>query len=216
MPDETSSVIPFMDTFYSLSSNDNQERSVAGSSLLHHLFLSIDADLKRSDDKTDAEKYQKRFDALIKDGCYAFTRLLNGLCSGRASARQGYASCLSSFLKLSFQLGPPKDLYPDGSCWMEHFMQHMDESKDKNMTPLEFVRKQLLDHTSSQKKGHSKREKKGSEERDYVFGKLFGILAVARSGILGGTAVTSCEVRILWLLLAVLYHIFSRFLSSLQ
>mmetsp|Transcript_26163 Transcript_26163/g.39211 ORF Transcript_26163/g.39211 Transcript_26163/m.39211 type:complete len:1332 (-) Transcript_26163:224-4219(-) len=184
MPDETSSVIPFMDTFYSLSSNDHQERNVAGSSLIHHLFLSTGADFKIND-KLDKEKYQGRFDAIIKDGCYALTRLLNGLCSGRASARQGYASCLSSFLKLSFQMGPPDDLYPGGSCWMDHFMQHMNKSKDQNTTPLEFVRKQLLNLTSPETKGHTKLEKKGSEDRDYIFGKLFGILAVARSGILG-------------------------------
>merc|ERR1712038_1499742 len=136
-------MIPFMDTFYSLSSNDQRERSTAGSSLLHHLFLSIDADGKIND-KTDGDKNQNKFDALIKDGSYALTRLLNGLCSGRASARQGYASCLASFLKLSFQLGPSKDLYPGGGCWMEHFMRHMSKPQDENMTPLGFVRKQLL------------------------------------------------------------------------
>ena len=68
-------------------------------------------------------------------------------------------------------------------------MEHMDEAKDKSMTTCQFVRKKLIDHTSSlesstDRKGCTKRAKKGSEERDHMFGKLFGVLAVIRSGTL--------------------------------
>ena len=76
--------MPFMDTFYSLSSNDASERNLAAASLLEHIF-SFQG--KNIDDASGS----------VKDGCYALTRLLKGLCSGRASARQGFASCLSSF-----------------------------------------------------------------------------------------------------------------------
>ena len=188
MPEKNKPMVPFMDTFYSLSSNDPSERNNAASSLLQYIF--VVADSANEMDESDGEKSQQRFNASIKDGCYAITRLLTGLCSGRASARQGYASCLSSFLKLAFQSALPKDVDSSHSCWMDHFMEEMNESKDPSLTKVEFVRTQLLKHTSpaeslKDKNGLSKRAvKKGSEERDYMFGKLFGILAVVRSNTL--------------------------------
>mmetsp|Transcript_58105 Transcript_58105/g.64957 ORF Transcript_58105/g.64957 Transcript_58105/m.64957 type:complete len:163 (+) Transcript_58105:53-541(+) len=76
---------PFLDSFYSLSSQDPNERSQAAQVLLHHCLLGPSAN--------------------SKDAAYAFRRLLNGLCSGRAAARQGNASALSSFFKDCFSFG---------------------------------------------------------------------------------------------------------------
>ena len=190
-------MIPFMDTFYTLSSHDPKERNVSASSLLHHIFLSSN-DVKENDD----EEAKKRLDALVKDGCYALTRLINGLCSGRASARQGYASCLSSFLKLSFQLVPSFAMGDGKKCWMDHFMEHNTENiEGDTMTKSEYVKKTLLDQTklaecTKDKNGVPHNAKKGSEERDYMFGKLFGILSVVRSGTLSlDESDSSFEVR---------------------
>ena len=53
--------------------------------------------------------------------------------------------------------------------------------------PAEFVRKLLLTQTTPRSVLGQKAAKKGSEERDYIFGRLFGIMAVVRSGTLFGT-----------------------------
>lgn len=219
MIDESKEMIPFMDTFYSLSSNDPKERSVSASSLLHHVFLSSSSTTTSNNNNSNSssssndedmkvdhdDQSQQIFDALVKDGCYALTRLLNGLCSGRASARQGYASCFSSFLKLSFQI-VPESLTGSNSnkCWMEYFMEQSTDNDNEqlSMTPGGYVRKVLLDHTSvtettTDRKGNTKKAKKGSEERDHLFGKLFGILAVIRSGTLNvDGSESSFEVRL--------------------
>ena len=79
---------------------------------------------------------------------------------------------------------------------MDLMMQHLksnpeDVSMEDNLTVLEFVRHQLNKYTTcSSEKGKFK-NRSGSEERDYLFGKLFGILAVLRSGTLVVADVTS-------------------------
>ena len=75
---------PFLDSFYGLSSEDPRERSRAAHTMLQHCLLGQEAN--------------------TKDASYALRRILNGLCSGRAAARQGNASALASFLKLAFRL----------------------------------------------------------------------------------------------------------------
>lgn len=159
--------MPFMDTFYSLASNDPGERSFAASSLLKHVFF-------QSGDDEDVRNIA------IKDGAYAFTRLLKGLCSGRASARQGYASCLASFLKMSFEHGAEGD---KNKVWVKYFMESMGK---ESIGSDEFIREQLTQHTSLEpakgKKNSGGRTK--SDDKDHQFGKLFGVLAIIRSGIL--------------------------------
>jgi len=175
-------VLPFMDTFYALSSDDVRERNLAALSLLRHLFSQK---INECDDNS-------RKISVIKDGLYAFTRLLRGLCSGRASARQGYASCLSTFLELSFKLGPVlSPNFGKAKCWMEYYMEHeADSSKNSTVelspSPLAFVRDQLMKHTveSAASDKACQRTRGGAEERDRMYGKLFGILAVIRSGTL--------------------------------
>mmetsp|Transcript_4543 Transcript_4543/g.8755 ORF Transcript_4543/g.8755 Transcript_4543/m.8755 type:complete len:259 (-) Transcript_4543:5-781(-) len=172
-------LIPFMDTFYSLASNDARERSIAASSMIKHIFFEKEV---KNDDK-------EGIDALVKDGIYALTRLMKGLCSGRASARQGFASCLAMFLRLSFKLRPNKGNDDDGDdrLWIELFMKDAKGPVEAS----EFVRNQLNDNTnidgpssSSDKKKKSMGKKNRSEEKDHRFGRLFGILAVVRSGTL--------------------------------
>ena len=110
-------------------------------------------------------------DANTKDATYALKRLLNGLCSGRAASRQGNASALASFLKIALEEGHLKDIKTSQQVTFE----------EQNESILEYVRRRLLKATDpSQTQGR----KKGSEERDYQFGRLFGILGVVRSGIL--------------------------------
>lgn len=141
---------PFLDSFYGLSSEDPRERSNSAKTMLHHCLLGPDAN--------------------SKDAAYALRRLLNGLCSGRAAARQGNASALTSFLKVSFQLEK-----------IEEIRNEMEGEDPTEGSPLSFVRAKLLAATNpNQISG----KKKGSEERDYQFGRLFGILGVIRSGVL--------------------------------
>jgi DNA polymerase phi len=141
---------PFLDSFYGLSSENLRERSQAAQTMLHQCLLGPSAN--------------------TKDSSYALRRLLNGLCSGRAAARQGNASALASFLKISFHLEK-----------MESIQIEMEGESSPGSTPLSFVRERLLKATDpNQISG----KKKGSEERDYQFGRLFGILGIVRSNIL--------------------------------
>jgi len=187
--------MPFMDTFYALSSDDGTERTFAASSLLQHIFFT------KGDDND--------IDSIIKDGLYAMKRLITGLCSGRGSARQGYASCLSSFLRLSFTLCPKSEIIPTKTAnpdsqkdkWITLFMKFASKNgKDistegsenlRQPSPSvscgEYVRSQLLCFTTNSSSTDSNKPKKGIkgiEERDQNFGLLFGLLAVIRSGIL--------------------------------
>lgn len=172
--------IPFMDTFYQLSSDDANERALAARDLIRHCFF--------SDNGLNA-----------KDAAYAITRLLNGLCTGRAASRQGFASCLSSFLRMAYSSSS------DGGTLMtilkeDEFAKALlkdvmddDEGVD-GKTPAIVLRQKLLTTTQfippeeKGKKGGGDKfggKMKGMEERDHAFGRLFGILAMVRSGVLG-------------------------------
>ena len=161
-------LMPFMDTFYSLASNEAEERSFAASSMIKCLFYKSDWD-------------QDSIDATVKDGSYALTRLMNGLCSGRASARQGFASCLSIFLKVSFKMGPENE---SKKHWIDLFMV---DSRAHSAGAEEFVRNTLKECTNFEGPAKGKKntgKKSRSDERDYRFGRLFGILGILRSGSL--------------------------------
>jgi hypothetical protein len=141
----------FLDTFYGLSSSNAQERAHASNALLHFCLIGPEAN--------------------TKDAAYALRRLLNGLCSGRAAARQGNASAFAAFLKIAFQQGVILDIQRESL-----------KEGEEETSPLTFVRRRLLAATESSDEGMGKR--KGSEDRDYHFGRLFGILGVLRSGVL--------------------------------
>ena len=148
--ERASNETPFLDSFYGLSSEDPRERSLAAQTMLQHCLLGPSAN--------------------TKDASYALRRILNGLCSGRAAARQGNASALASYLKLAFQLKK-----------IESIRNDMTGEISPTGNSLSFVREKLLAATDpSQISG----KKKGSEERDYQFGRLFGILGIVRSNIL--------------------------------
>ena len=187
-----SKIIPFMDTFYQLSSEDSPtDRAIAARDLIHHCFppSSSEDDSSGSDSNTN-----------YKDAAYALTRLMNGLCTGRAASRQGFASCLSSFIKLA---------YPS----MEDIIKEDDVKKSNNTEgnnnedhPAMIVREKLLTTTDfltpattqsdgggggGKSKSKNKKNRfggggamKGIEARDHAFGRLFGILAIVRSGTL--------------------------------
>jgi len=218
--------LPFMDTFYALSSDDPYERSLAASALLRHLFSKGNFKQKSSknDDtnNTNNNNNNDRKVALIQDGHYAFTRLLKGLCSGRAGARQGYASCLATFLELSCTLCPigddddTKETTATTKCWMEYYMENESASGGgggrADVSPCEFVRKQLMKHTVESapvdNKGGKRKGSGGAEERDRMYGKLFGILAVVKSGTLfrSKSSVTNKLIKQYMLDLITLYH----------
>ena len=166
--------LPFMDAFYSLSSNKPDERSFAANSILNHVFMS--------------ENSATNIDAIVQDGDYALTRLFLGLCSGRASARQGYASCLATFIKLAFQRSPDTN-DTICTCWMERFLDYAKKNSkvSSDINTSQYLRNQLLFHTSMSSSSSTQKNNKGArgqEDRDYKFGRLFGILAIARSGSL--------------------------------
>jgi DNA polymerase phi len=142
---------PFLDSFYSLSAPDPKERSQAAQVMLSHCLLGPSSN--------------------SKDAAYAFRRLLNGLCSGRAAARQGNASALASFLKIAFQLDKMNEVRGEAE----------NDSDQNSSSLLNYIRERLLSTTDPNR---TQGKKKGSEERDYHFGRLFGILGVVRSGIL--------------------------------
>ena len=144
---EHSGDVPFLDTFYGLASSSPAERAQAAHTMLNHCLVGPSAN--------------------SKDAAYAFRRLLNGLCSGRAAARQGYASALTSFLKIANQTGALKEIQEAG--------------EGSGDSVLSFLRNQLVKTTDP---NETSGKKKGSEERDHHFGRLFGILSVIRSGIL--------------------------------
>ena len=78
-PEQPAGSLPFLDAFYSLSDENPLVRARAGHSIVRHCFHTPDG-------------------VIAKDATYALGRLLDGLCSGRACARQGFAGCLASFL----------------------------------------------------------------------------------------------------------------------
>ncbi len=171
----SNAAIPFMDTFYLLSSEDSsKDRSIAARDLIHHCFFS-DGGIN------------------TKDSAYALNRLLNGMCSGRAASRQGFASCLTSFLRIA--QGQGDDAVR--SILKEH-SELMKTALDDAHPAIQI--RQLLQSTtdfntvasgSGKKSGSNKNrfagKVKGIEERDHMFGRLFGILAVVRSGMLKNT-----------------------------
>lgn len=141
---------PFLDTFYGLSSADARERAAAAKDMIQYCLLGPEAN--------------------ISDASYALRRLLNGLCSGRAAARQGNASALAMFVKLAVQQGK-----------LQSIQRETLKEGESELSDLAFIRHRLLVSTEP---GDTQGRRKGSEQRDYKFGRLFGILGIVRSGVL--------------------------------
>ena len=127
---------PFLRSFYELVSPDASEKAAGVTGLLDHLRA-------RSEEGEDGQ----RSAACVEDIAYTVKRLVRGLCSSRASARQGFAAALVRVL-CTF----PED------------------------TPLADVLKQVINATkpSGSQRGH--------EDRDQFFGRVFGCMALQRSG----------------------------------
>jgi hypothetical protein len=141
---------PFLDAFYGLSSVSGKERAQAAQVILHHALVGPDAN--------------------AKDAAYAFRRLLNGLCSGRAAARQGNAAALAKFVMIA-TIEDKLDAVQ---------LETLKEG-EKSVSSLLYLRNRLLAATNP---NETQGRRKGSEERDYQFGRLFGIMAIFRSGVL--------------------------------
>lgn len=192
--------IPFMDTFYQLSSEESlNERSIAARDLIHHCFFSEGG-------------------VNHKDAAYALSRLMNGLCTGRAASRQGFASCLSSFLRVAHSTG----LNGNGKSSIIEIIVNEDSVKfnlNGIIHPAMILRLKLLSTTqflphevnsNGGNKGPKKHgfggKVKGIEERDNAFGRIFGISAIIRSEILGSTDFPSGAVEAYTSDLIDLYH----------
>jgi DNA polymerase phi len=161
---KASTPIPFMDTFYQLSSDESPLRSIAARDLLAHCFFSEDG-------------------VNTTDAAYALTRLMNGLCTGRAASRQGFASCLSSFLKVTSSSGDDVLL---SILEQDSFGKNLVEEKKGAAEVLRLKLLEVTQYQQTQKEARKAGGKmKGMEGRDHAFGRLFGILAVVRSGVLG-------------------------------
>jgi len=170
----------FLDCFYDLSSDVSPaKRANAARTLLQHIYHPT---LKTA------------------DATYTLKRLMNGLCSGRAGARQGYASALATFLRIGCSTTGKKG-DEENKCAMEYIMLDMKSSSPENddQHMHKFIRTELLRHTSPTSSSHTKfsadNNKKSSKksggitasvERDYAFGRLFGISSIVRSTILSG------------------------------
>jgi DNA polymerase phi len=154
---------PFLDAFYSLAATDPRERAAAAQTILLHV------------------------QATPVEAPYAWKRLLRGLGSGRAAARQGNASALAALIKLGAQ------------STLLQTLRESDTSVQTSESPLDYVRQALLQATQLPTGKH-----KGSEERDALFGRLFGMVAVIRSGLLTGA--DQGEVRPWLVNLAELYR----------
>jgi DNA polymerase phi len=144
--------ISFFDSFYGLASSDPADRAESAYALLNHCLIGPDAN--------------------EKDAAYALRRLMQGLCSGRAAARQGYASTLTSFLNISNQNGILKGLVAE---------DEQNDIDDKERFIPACIRSRLRKATDP---NEISGKKKGSEERDHYFGRLFGIQSVIRSALL--------------------------------
>jgi len=196
IPSNAVNLLPFMDTFYQLSVEDPNERSRAASHLLHHVFFS-----QSNVSSLDMQR-------VSKDGLYALTRLVKGLASSRVYARIGFSTCLTSFLQMSFHSSVKGRLDAPESTrktWIEYFMEH-DSNKQITQHPLAFVRNLLLQHTThkqddvdtgkSSKKRIQDMKNNSDEEKDLLMGRLLGISAIVRSGILLSTSSTDSSPHV--------------------
>lgn len=172
-----------MDTFWVLSSPDPVERTNAAQCLLVHCFPQLDA----SDDSKTTQP--------VEDCAYALKRLLDGVCSGRASARQGFGSALTGFLGMLKTIDSKEIVGTFRSLY-----GNKDESDMETDDGETWIRAELLRRTAPQSTGtdggaHAPSRKKSVEERDCALGRLFGILAVARSGLLKETNKTISSLQ---------------------
>ena len=254
--------LAFMDSFYGISSADVRERTMAAQVLIHHCLLSkstttststttgtVTTTTTANDDTAnehdDVPGEHGTASAQIKDAAYALRRLMNGLCSGRAAARQGNAATLASFLQVAVvTTHQMQDIRRE---WYRQLNttttttttspDYRNEESELEISHLSFIRDALISVTEPNHRMTPKTTKSGggprsrtpatstTEERDSKLGRLFGITAVIRSGILQhlllqpqssetsdpmvGTTTTSTTTTDLWNMmqdLIQLYH----------
>lgn len=153
--------IPFLDCFWSLAEEEPSVRARAGHDLVIHCFSSNGSTLN------------------VKDASYTLRRLLDGLSSGRACARQGFSSCLTLFLHIAY--------FNDKSDALELILKELTEDAASYTSIHHRLRLMLLKSTTATAaaaNGTNNIRGKPSEERDCAFGRLFGISAILRSAIL--------------------------------
>jgi DNA polymerase phi len=178
----TAAIAPFLDAFYGLASDDPAERAESARQLLQHCLANA-----------------------VKDASYALGRLLKGLGSGRASARQGNASALTAFLTAAASASAGVD--GDGRSLLDEIQRQDSEGGSSSLVSgPRYVLRRLKESTvappppppaastaatDSAKAGNKRKGRPSSgsfasaaDERDAKLGLLFGIMAMTRSGIL--------------------------------
>jgi hypothetical protein len=190
---ESSHAITFLDCFWSLAEDDPSVRARAGQDLLIHCFSPNGTTLN------------------VKDTSYSLRRLLDGLSSPRSSARQGFASCLTLFLQIS-HLHEKNDT-------LAFILQDLPEVAATFTSVHQSLRLMLLKSTtisvaadnncSYQIKG------KPSEERDCALGRLVGISAILRSGILKDAPISvNIMISLLFCFMILILKIFKFLIKS--
>lgn len=107
--------------------------------------------------------------ASAADASYSLKRLCNALCSGRAGARQGNASALTLLMQ------PNRGLISH----IQEYEKQEGGTENESLSNAAFCRQKLLQATEQDGK------QTAQQERDYQFGRLFGIHSLIKSGILG-------------------------------
>ena len=190
----------FLDSFYGISSSDVRERTMAAQVLIQHCLISSSSSklklkLKSTDsseNNNDDDDERSMLSAQRTDAAYALRRLMNGLCSGRAAARQGNAATLASFIKVAISLSRMAGIRHE---WAKNDTDNQEPTVSPPPSDLAFLRDALLSVTEPNNKpggaggkhrggGNSRTMPQSSEERDYKLGRLFGLTAMIRSGVL--------------------------------
>lgn len=119
---------------------------------------------------------------------YTVKRLIKGLCSSRQSARQGFATCFCELLRT---FG-----FKDNKHNVLSVPKIIDSIEDETRI------------TGSLK---------GAEERDNIFGRMFGLLALLKSGFLTHSMYVDCvpnkEIKVPMLVLSYIHRIMAIFMG---
>jgi len=152
----TSLRTPFLDAFWKLASDDPSVRSDAAITLIEHCFpTSSSSPSTMGDDDDDDNDSSSNDAAITKDREYALKRLMKGLCSGRGSARQGFASALQSFITASL----PTNTYTSSSL---HTGERSEASRSKRSEPQQ-AKRAAGSEASSNKRSEQQAKRAASE-----------------------------------------------------
>lgn len=204
------SKIPFMDTFYQLSVEDPNQRNQAASHLLHHIFFSS---IPSSSFTTQPQEQQHLYKDGLYALTRLIKGLASSRLHARIGFSTCLTTFLQfSFQRRMDRQRKEMDTVTS-KRWIEYFIEQSSSSKSSSsaslllnkdindtddqmqqqfIQPLLFIRNLLLENTSvvhpttKDEQGRKKNNHSTSsyEEKDLLMGRLLGISAIVRSGIL--------------------------------